>query len=493
MKSLHLSRAILFWILLIALIVKAVPINLLHHRTTLITTPTNQRITASSSSEYTPIEVHLAFTQISNQIVVSFHTLNYNEKLLGSPMIKLSKDPNLIREVQVASIGSVVTQYGEVSHTGYDFNVLLTNLEYDTLYYYQCTFRNGNVSSDIYHFHTRTDPNRPESYETTVISYGDQGILNSYYVMERVKEFISNFYNSSSKNKNLFVYHLGDISYADDYPGLIYQAVWSWYMHKMTPIMPYVAYMVLPGNHEMGPLHHPYYSFELGFQALNHRFFMPLRNNSAYGHNMWYSFEYGPITFISISTETNYPNNFFPEYVFKGDQLAWLEQTLSNIDRKRTPWIIVTGHRPIYSSAFGYSNSHGIPDGQSVPIQNAFEDLLVKYHVDIMLVGHVHSYERTYPVYKTQVERKDNFHNLRYPIHIVNGAGGCIEGLTWSFSYHWGINWSAHIYNKDEGYGVLKTSFNPQTKIHSLSFSFYSAGENQLIDSVTITKDQHVL
>lgn len=70
--------------------------------------------------------------------------------------------------------------------------------------------------------------------------------------------------------------------------------------------------------------------------------------------------------------------------------MAWLEQTLSNIDRKRTPWIIVTGHRPIYSSAFGYSNSHGIPDGQSVPIQNAFEDLLVKYHVDIMLVGHVH-------------------------------------------------------------------------------------------------------
>ena len=59
---------------------------------------------------------------------------------------------------------------------------------------------------------------------------------------------------------------------------------------------------------QMGPLHHPYYSFELGFQALNHRFFMPLRNNSAYGHNMWYSFEYGPITFISISTETNYPS-----------------------------------------------------------------------------------------------------------------------------------------------------------------------------------------
>ncbi|KAG2393231.1 hypothetical protein C9374_009808 [Naegleria lovaniensis] len=444
---------------------------------------------ASSSSDFTPVEVHLAFTQIPNQIVVSFHTLNYDEKLLGFPMIKFShKDRTLKGEFQTATLGNVVTQYGEVSHTGYDFNVLLSNLEFDKLYYYQCTFtRNENVSSDIYHFHTRTDPQSPESYETTVISYGDQGILNSYYVMERVKDYISKFYNSSQKN--LFVYHLGDISYADDYPGLIYQAVWSWYMNKMTSIMPYVSYMVLPGNHEMGPLHHPYYSFELGFQALNHRFFMPLRNNSNFGHNMWYSFEYGPITFVSISTETNYPENFFPEYVFKGDQLAWLEQTLAKIDRKRTPWVIVTGHRPIYSSAVGYSNSHGIPDGQSVPVQQAFEDLLVKYHVDIMLVGHVHSYERTYPVYKTLVERKDNFHNLRYPIHIVNGAGGCIEGLTWSFMYHWGINWSAHIYNKDEGYGILKTSFNPQSKIHSLTFSFYSAGENQLIDSVTITKD----
>ena len=217
---------------------------------------------------------------------------------------------------------------------------------------------------------------------------------------------------------------------------------------------------------------------------------MPLRNNSQFGHNMWYTFENGPVTYVAISTETNYPDAFYEEYNFKGDQMAWLEQTLARVDRKRTPWLIVLGHRPIYSSKVGYSDAAGDVSGQSVRVQAAFEELIYKYHVDIMMNGHVHSYERTHPVYKRQVETTSpKLHNIRSPIHIINGAGGNIEGITPDFLFYYGHNWTANIYNEDEGYGILRTLYDAVSKIHTLKFDFHSATSNAVVDSVVITKD----
>lgn len=207
-------------------------------------------------NEYKPIEVHLAFTSTPNQMVVTFHTINYDENKLGKPIVKYSsKDASLKRDFQVAHLGNVVTQYGQVSQTGFDMSILLSNLEYSTKYYYQCGFMlNDNVTSDIYYFHTRSDPRTSESLETTIVMYGDQGTTNSKHVIAQVGEFVKNF-----NGTNMFVYHLGDISYADDFPGLIYQAIWTKYMIMMEQIMPYTSYMVLPGNHEVcsGPYDDP--------------------------------------------------------------------------------------------------------------------------------------------------------------------------------------------------------------------------------------------
>jgi len=226
--------------------------------------------------------------------------------------------------------------------------------------------------------------------------------------------------------------------------------------------------------------------------AYNNRFYMPSRNDSKIGHNMWFSFENGPVTFVSVDTETNFPNSFFPQYNFNGEQLVWLDQTLKNINRKKTPWVIVVGHRPIYSSQNVFSNATGEIIGESKILQDAFEDILYNNNVDIMMVGHVHSYERTHPVYKTKVEKTNGkMHNLRYPIHIVNGAGGNIEGLTATTDFYFNQEWKASILNKDEGYGILRTTFDRLTKVHSLKFNYHYAKTNEVVDSFTITKDSY--
>ena len=56
----------------------------------------------------------------------------------------------------------------------------------------------------------------------------------------------------------------------------------------------------------------------------------------------WYSFDYGSVHFTMISTE----HDLSPGSV----QYLWLEKDLASVDRSRTPWLVVSGHRPMYNS-----------------------------------------------------------------------------------------------------------------------------------------------
>ena len=56
-----------------------------------------------------------------------------------------------------------------------------------------------------------------------------------------------------------------------------------------------------------------------------------------------YSYDYGLVHYIMMSTE----HNFEPG----SRQYMWLENDLKKIDRKKTPWVILGGHRAMYASA----------------------------------------------------------------------------------------------------------------------------------------------
>jgi len=38
-------------------------------------------------------------------------------------------------------------------------------------------------------------------------------------------------------------------------------------------------------------------------------------------------------------------------------QYKWLENDLKNVDRKKTPWVVLGGHRPMYTSQEVLSNN----------------------------------------------------------------------------------------------------------------------------------------
>ena len=70
---------------------------------------------------------------------------------------------------------------------------------------------------------------------------------------------------------------------------------------------------------------------------------------------------------------------------------------LRSVNRSRTPWIIVGSHRPMYASI--RDNAHDF-DYIALMLQFHLEPLFYRYHVDVNLFAHRHSYERTCPMYQ---------------------------------------------------------------------------------------------
>ncbi len=96
------------------------------------------------------------------------------------------------------------------------------------------------------------------------------------------------------------------------------------------------------------------------------------------GFNMkgrYYTFRQELVQFFAL--DTNMKNQEWSR------QISWLEAELSKSD---TPWKVVFGHHPIYSSGIYGKNNEFI---------KLFTPLFQKYNVQVYINGHEHNYERT--------------------------------------------------------------------------------------------------
>lgn len=107
---------------------------------------------------------------------------------------------------------------------------------------------------------------------------------------------------------------------------------------------------------------------------------------------LFFSVDVGPAHIVVIDdtfiAEPTLDSNFLP--VFK----PWLEAdlTAAQANRAKVPWIIAVHHRPEYSSS-----THG-KDPDVLTGRTWFGPEWDKYHVDLVLAGHDHDYERTKPL-----------------------------------------------------------------------------------------------
>lgn len=127
-------------------------------------------------------------------------------------------------------------------------------------------------------------------------------------------------------------------------------------------------------------------------------------------------------------------------------------------------------------------------------MRDGFANLLVKHSVDVVLNGHVHSYERSWPVmgdYNTSVnatvQHGDGISLSRYidpifPVHVIAGTAGNSESVDDCTADAALYNWTfSAVRSNDIGYGRLQA----QNSSH-LEIEFYSVTQGKVLDSFVI-------
>ncbi|CAF3761640.1 unnamed protein product [Adineta steineri] len=348
-------------------------------------------------------------------------------------------------------------------HPGYMHTILLENLHPSTTYFYRVgTDEHG--WSQIYSFQ-----NRPANKDESVylIAYGDMGVSP---VEQGSKSTVDRVTARVLTNNVTCLLHIGDISYARGIG-----ALWDSFMTQIQPIAARIPYMVGIGNHEYDhetggnnkdPSGAPgpggfrpkwgNYGTDSGGECavpMVHRFHSPTNGNGLF----WYSFDAGPIHIIYYSTEHDFRRTSI--------QYKWIEADLQSVNRSRTPWLIVGSHRHMFTSEF-----ESPIDLIKLMLQLHLEPLFYKYHVDINLYAHRHSYERSCPMYHYRCIDDGITHLL------IGMAGQDLDSGPYS-----GAEWSLY---HDQQFGYT-TIFANQTYLH---FNYYHNNDDAIADQFTLHK-----
>ena len=91
----------------------------------------------------------------------------------------------------------------------------------------------------------------------------------------------------------------------------------------------------------------------------------------------------------------------------------WLAADLSSVDREVTPWLLVGIHRPLVESEL-YPSDAAVAAG----LRAILEPLLLRWHVDVVLAGHYHSFQRSCAMAALQCVPKGGI------VHYTTGAAG---------------------------------------------------------------------
>jgi hypothetical protein len=221
---------------------------------------------------------------------------------------------------------------------------VIDGLEPDTVYCYSIVDQHGPLSERV---GFRTAPTADSTAPIRFLAFGDSGGggADQRALAEQMYEFPYSL-----------ILHTGDIAYDSGTIGEFEDTVFKMY----SPLFRHLPFFPASGNHEYRTLS------GAPFRAV---FSLPGGNAEK-----WYSYDWGRIHFAALDTEADYAT-----------QARWLDADLT---ATALPWKIVYFHKPPYSSG---------EHGSDTSLRNALTPVLTKHHVQLVLAGHDHDYERMHP------------------------------------------------------------------------------------------------
>ena len=374
--------------------------------------------------------LHLQFgADSSSQMVVSWHTL----QSVRRPRVLVGHlDGKLERIVDAEETSYTDAKSGQVV---YAYHARLGGLQPGSAYLYAALHDGADPEFGTF----RTIPRG--RFPFTFTSFGDQGTptLGKRYVpppgvtIANPPYVNDNLGSPAAGDTTLGVerlrpsFHLfnGDLSYAN----LAADRVRTWWdfwtnnsrSARNRPWMP------APGNHENELGNGP-----IGYRAYQTYFSLPAADGqSDVTRGLWYAFTAGSMRVISLANDDIVYQDGGNSYVrgySAGAQKAWLERELAAARSDRdVDWIVICMHQVAISTADMFN-------GADLGIRQEWLPLFDKYGVDLVVCGHEHHYERSYPIRGRQANATltpipaatatDVIDTTKGTVHMIIGGGG---------------------------------------------------------------------
>jgi len=320
--------------------------------------------------------------------------------------------------------------------TVWTYHATLDNLLPSTQYSYQVLHDGATPVPGMF----RTGP-RGRSRGFRFTSFGDQAVPaavglglgphtpNAGYIVPAVESL-----------DPLFHLFNGDLCYANVSDAPV--QTWQSFFNNNARSAANRPWMPSAGNHENEVGNGPQ-----GYLAYQTRFEVP-DNGSAEFRGNWYAFTVGSVRVISLNNDdvclqdggfSGFRRDHVPTYVSNGDnpyingyssgaQRAWLESELANARLSDDiDWIVVCMHQVAMSSAHF--------NGADLGIRQQWLPLFDKYGVDLVVAGHEHHFERSFPVRGTlsgsglltpapQSSDPSLMDTSNGTVHMIIGGGG---------------------------------------------------------------------
>jgi hypothetical protein len=190
----------------------------------------------------------------------------------------------------------------------------------------------------------------------------------------------------------------------------------------------------------------------------------------------FYSFDYQNVHFVVMSTEV--------PFGIGSEQYGFIQQDLSNTSSDPDiEWIIVYIHKPFYHGCLSFTEVCLI----TPKLREIYHPLFDIYDIDLVLYGHHHSYERTYPLKYNKLDESkpiitdlnmNSYSNPNGSIFVTVGTGGHSLYDLEKRPYF-------AVAQYDEEYGILDIDVFQSNK--TLVGKFYS-NEGSIKDRFSITK-----
>lgn len=410
-----------------------------------------------------PEQLHLSVTEVEGNVTILWTTSNTSQSSMVCYYLQGSDIAETCRNGTVWTYHpiSVVPWYGSLH--GAHMIGLVPRQTY--------CYRVGDPTLGVWSNQTCFEAPQLEKDTLTVAFGGDMGSVQlfGYLVADQMR---SDEISNSIKYDAFWL--LGDIAYSTLDPGPRSpngEFFWDLYMRQEQSLVDHVPFLVTYGNHD----------FNAGDSgAFINRFRNPQGGRGF--DNFYWSYTHGPVKFVSMCTEVALVPDIC-DYAPGSKQYMWLEDQFASINRTETPWLILGGHRPMYSSDEATDSG---------PLQLYIEPLLRKYNVDLEISGHMHDTELITPVFnntpylegvsKTSATQW-TFLNPQAPVHVTVGAMGALQDEKYPTNEpQWSLFHSGRVL--DDAYGFARMTVNRTT----LHIKFLQQKSDDLMWEVFIQK-----